>query len=261
MSVTPALSGAIEAIWDRSLEETTRRIATLDRASAASLAGELGDELRAHAGSDAHKLAGSLGMFGLATGSELASEVEQALATSGGGAMRDAPGFAELVFALRAQVDARMAGRSADEAATDEGQSDDFGLLPGAAPVGAARMILVIDDSALIRQVVRLALTGDPGWQVRAAESGAEGVELAGSERPQAILLDVEMPELDGPGTLARLRDQEATREIPVLFLTAHCTERDSCELEALGAAGVIAKPFDPPSLASQVAGLLRWAP
>jgi CheY-like chemotaxis protein len=121
-----------------------------------------------------------------------------------------------------------------------------------------ARTILVIDDSPLIRQLVQVALGGDDGWEVHAAGSGADGIELAARERPDAILLDVEMPDLTGPATLTRLRAQEATARVPVLFLTAYSAD-ERPELQALGAAGVIAKPFQVASLASEVAGALGW--
>ena len=119
------------------------------------------------------------------------------------------------------------------------------------------RTMLVIDDSALIRRVVQIALGGSQGWRVTTADSGEKGIELATRERPDAILLDVEMADLDGPATLAGLRAQEATREIPVMLLTGCDAEDDRRELVALGAAGLIAKPFDMDGLAAEVARLL----
>lgn len=119
------------------------------------------------------------------------------------------------------------------------------------------RTILVIDDSAVIRRVVQIVLGRHLGWRVITADSGAEGIELAARERPDAILLDVEMGGLDGPATLGCLRQQEVTREIPVLFLTGRDTEEDRRELAALGAAGLITKPFDPEGLAVEVGRLL----
>jgi two-component system alkaline phosphatase synthesis response regulator PhoP len=121
------------------------------------------------------------------------------------------------------------------------------------------RSVLVVDDSALIRQVAQLGLA-EPGWRVTTVDSGAEAIEVAGRERPDAILLDVVMPDLDGPATLARLRSEEPTRDIPVVFLTAKAEDTDRRELEDLGAAGVIAKPFDPGELAGQVAQTLGWS-
>lgn len=127
--------------------------------------------------------------------------------------------------------------------------------------MSAMRTILVIDDSPLIRHVVQLALASEPAWQVHMAESGAEGVDLALRVRADVILLDVEMPDLDGPATLARLRAHEAVGDVPVVFLTGHATDEDRRRLGDLGAAGVIAKPFDPSGLAGEVIRLLRWTP
>ena len=120
------------------------------------------------------------------------------------------------------------------------------------------RRLLVIDDSALIRHAAQLSLE-QQSWSVAVAESGAQGLELAAAERPDAVLLDVEMPDIDGPATLERLRSDDTTREIPVAFLTGKAEEEDRRRLTALGAVAVIAKPFDPAALAGQVAAALGW--
>ena len=243
------LSPAIEAIWERSRPEIAGQIATLEEAAAALLAGDLAEELRGRAERDAHKLAGSLGMFGVPTGSELAREVEQALGAGGGSAGRDVTWIAAWVRALRVEFELRSRPARSGELPA-----------PGKAQVRATPTILVIDDSPLIRGVVQAELGGKRGWRVVAAGSGAEGLELAANEAPDAILLDVEMPGLDGPETLAHLRRHASARAIPVLFLTGHGTAEDRAALESLGATGVIAKPFEPASLASQVGRLLSWA-
>jgi CheY-like chemotaxis protein len=90
------------------------------------------------------------------------------------------------------------------------------------------------------------------------ASSGADGIEKAAAEQPDAILLDVMMPMLDGPSTLAALRNQPATSKIPVIFLTAKAMPSEVERLRSLGAAGVLTKPFDPMTLASQVRALLE---
>jgi len=118
-----------------------------------------------------------------------------------------------------------------------------------------SRRVLVIDDSDLIREVAKLAL-GRAGWEVLVAEDGTAGAELAATERPDAILLDVVMDGLDGPQTLARLRAQDETRDTPVLYLTA---KADDEHFDADGAQGVLAKPFDIGSLAGDVAAALGW--
>jgi DNA-binding response OmpR family regulator len=121
------------------------------------------------------------------------------------------------------------------------------------------RTVLVIDDSELIRAVAKLALGRQEGWEVICAESGAEGFDLARRNRPDAVLLDVVMPGLDGPDTHKRLRKDDATREVPVIFLTAQSDEADLARLAELDVAGVIAKPFEPAELAARVSELLGW--
>ena len=117
--------------------------------------------------------------------------------------------------------------------------------------------ILLIDDEDDIRRIARLALTRVGGMEVVDAASGLEGVRKAEQERPDAILLDVMMPGLDGPSTLAALRANPATARIPVLFLTAKAMSAEVQRLKELGVAGVLIKPFDPMTLASQVRALL----
>ena len=122
------------------------------------------------------------------------------------------------------------------------------------------KRILVVDDEPDIREVARLSLEAVGGHEVITAASGADAVTTAAAERPDAILLDVMMPGLDGPATLERLRSQEATADIPVIMLTAKVQAADRRHLERLGVAGVLAKPFDPMTLAADVDAALGWA-
>ena len=121
------------------------------------------------------------------------------------------------------------------------------------------RHVVVIDDEDHIREVAQVALEAVAGWQVSTAASGREGIEVARAAEPDAIVLDVMMPDLDGPATLARLRADVATRNVPVVFLTAKTQAFDRARLSALGAAGIVAKPFDPMRLADEIATLLGW--
>lgn len=126
-------------------------------------------------------------------------------------------------------------------------------------PLRTAR-ILVVDDSHLIRRLAQLALERVPGWEVDTAESGSEACERALADAPDAILLDVVMPDMDGPATLARLRETPATAHVPVILVTARDGAEDRKAFARLGAAGVIPKPFEVPRLAGQVAEILGWA-
>ena len=122
------------------------------------------------------------------------------------------------------------------------------------------RRILVVDDDALLREVAQTALELVGGWQVSTAQSGGQAQQQARTERPDAILLDVMMPGLDGPTTVNALRADPATRDIPIIFLTAKMPSDDLGEWRPLRLAGVIPKPFDPMTLAADMAALLGWA-
>jgi two-component system, OmpR family, alkaline phosphatase synthesis response regulator PhoP len=121
------------------------------------------------------------------------------------------------------------------------------------------RRLLVIDDEDDIREVAALSLEMTTGWEIQAAASGAEGIAAAQRERPDAILLDVMMPEMDGPTTFLRLRDDPATADIPVILLTAKAQATDRSRFLQLGVNGVLTKPFDPLTLGSDVAATLGW--
>jgi CheY-like chemotaxis protein len=122
-----------------------------------------------------------------------------------------------------------------------------------------SKTILIIDDDDDIREIAQLALELGASWKVLTASSGADGVAAAASSRPDAILLDVMMPGVDGPATLELLRRNDVTRSIPVVFLTAKSRPAERERLMALGVRGVLAKPFDPMFLSEQVAALLGW--
>lgn len=120
--------------------------------------------------------------------------------------------------------------------------------------------ILLVDDDDDIREVVRISLEAVGGWQVSSASSGIEGIAKAIAERPDAILLDVMMPGIDGPATFKRLQHDPATRNIPVILLTAKARSADLQCFETLGVAGVLTKPFDPMALSDQVMAILATA-
>ncbi|RJG52152.1 response regulator [Sphingobium terrigena] len=112
--------------------------------------------------------------------------------------------------------------------------------------------ILYVDDDADIREIADIALSLDPDLDVRLCASGEDAVALAATWRPALIMLDFMMPGMDGPATLHALRAQAETRNIPIVFITARSSDRDIATLLALGAEGVLAKPFDPMTLAAE---------
>jgi CheY-like chemotaxis protein len=114
----------------------------------------------------------------------------------------------------------------------------------------------LIDDEADIREIVTVSLGVDHELSVRGCASGEEGLAAAIQYKPDLILLDVMMPFMDGPTTLAGLRRDSRTATIPVIFMTARAQSREIEQFKLLGAAGVIAKPFDPMTLAALVRSL-----
>jgi len=122
----------------------------------------------------------------------------------------------------------------------------------------ALRRILVIDDDPLIGAATRLALEAAGGYRVELCESGAAALDVAGRFRPDLVLLDVMIPDLDGPSTLAALRRAEGLADLPVVFLTGRTKPAELALYRALGARAVISKPFDPGLLAQRVKEI--WA-
>lgn len=122
------------------------------------------------------------------------------------------------------------------------------------------KQILVIDNEQYIQEVAQICLRTVAGWQVITAGSGREGLIKADTEQPDAILLDVMMPDMDGLTTFQKLQANPATRHIPVVLLTAKVQASDQRRYAELGVTGAIAKPFNPLELASQVAQALGWS-
>ena len=121
------------------------------------------------------------------------------------------------------------------------------------------RHILIIDDEDDIREVAALSLESVAGWQVTTASSGAEGMRLAAAEVPDAILMDVMMPAMDGPTTFREMQKLPELAKIPVILLTAKVQGVDQRRFAGLGVAAVLFKPFDPLTLAEQMSDALGW--
>ena len=117
--------------------------------------------------------------------------------------------------------------------------------------------ILIIDDEEDVRRIAHLSLAHVGGHEVIEAASGAAGIDRARAERPDAILLDVMMPVMDGPATLVRLQADESTRAIPVVFVTARAMTAEIERLRSLGVCGVLIKPFDAMMLSRDLMGVL----
>ena len=122
------------------------------------------------------------------------------------------------------------------------------------------RRLLIVDDEPLILEVAQMSLEVLGGWRVSTASSGAQALAMAAAERPDAILMDVMMPGMDGPTACRHLFDDPETSQIPVILLTAKVQQSEQRQWEHLPLAGVLAKPFDPLTLPATIAGLLGWS-
>jgi CheY-like chemotaxis protein len=121
------------------------------------------------------------------------------------------------------------------------------------------KRILIIDDDPDILAVAQLALETVGGWDVIPALSGKEGIDLAREERPDAILLDVMMPEMDGIATLRVLQSDSEMSAIPVILMTAKVQPADQQRFANLGVVATIIKPFKAMQLSAQISELLGW--
>lgn len=115
------------------------------------------------------------------------------------------------------------------------------------------REILYVDDEPDIREIVQMALGLVPTLSVSTADSGVRALQNMQTNRPDLVLLDVMMPSMDGPATLQQMRSQPELQSIPVIFMTAKAMPQEVARFRSLGAAAVIAKPFDPMLLGEQV--------
>jgi CheY-like chemotaxis protein len=119
------------------------------------------------------------------------------------------------------------------------------------------KRILLIDDETNLSTVIQACLEKVGGWIVLKADTGRAGLHIAATETPDAILLDVRMPDMDGFTVLQHLQEMPTTRTIPVILLTAQVNGVQSALYAQLPIAGVIAKPFNPMRLSSQIDEIL----
>lgn len=123
------------------------------------------------------------------------------------------------------------------------------------------RRILFVEDDLDIQKIAKLALEAVGGFSVLACASGSEALDVVAGFAPDLILLDVMMPGMDGPATLAALRQLPMAEKIPAVFMTARAQPHEIDGYRALGAADVIAKPFDPMRLPDTVRGIWETLP
>lgn len=122
------------------------------------------------------------------------------------------------------------------------------------------RTVLVVDDDDDIRALAQMALEVTAGWTVLTATGGAEAIEIAQAHHPDAVLLDMMMPGMDGLMTFDALQSESTTQDIPVILFTAKVRMGEHQAWDDYAVRGAIPKPFDPMTLADQVSDMLSWA-
>lgn len=125
--------------------------------------------------------------------------------------------------------------------------------------VMSTKQVLLIDDEAYVREVVQACLQDLGGWDVLAVASAQDGLDKALNMQPDAIVLDISIPGMDGFAFLQQLRANCLTQHIPVVLLSAKAGWFTPQQLQSLGVAGAIAKPFNPVSLTHDIAKALGW--
>ena len=123
-----------------------------------------------------------------------------------------------------------------------------------------ARRVLVVDDDELILEVAQMSLELVGGWSVITAADGQQALDRARAEQPDAIVMDVMMPRMDGPTAVVALRADPATAGIPIVLLTASVLAAERAALAALPVNGVLRKPFDPMLLPAELSTILGWS-
>ena len=245
-------SALIARIWAESAGELQERLDAIDAAGAALLAGSLDDERRARAVTGAHKLRGSLGTFGLPGGSDLAGELEMMLRATG-----DPPvlRLSELAERLRAIVNTGPVMVTAEPGGPPEPYAPAKAGAPSGEPAGASIDVVMVDDDVVLAQLVRHALE-TRGYTAVVIPNGRIAIDtLTGPARLRSrlLLMDVDLPGLDGLAVLRQLTAAGVTATTPTIMLTVRASEREVLEALQAGAVDHVTKPFSMPVLMERI--------
>jgi diguanylate cyclase (GGDEF)-like protein len=237
----------VRALWRRYRPVSLDRLQKLDEVATAATAGALDPDQRVHALYEAHRLAGSVGMFGFADGTRLAREVERILGEPGGLEPPIVARLAELVAAMR---------RELDRDAPDVPDAPSPTMATANAGEPPPLVLLIDDDAALGERLLQEAVAG--GLRARWTPDMAAARQCLAEEQPAAILLDLGFPEGSTAGLdlLRELRDQHPS--LPILVLTA--SEDFSARVAAarIGATGFVQKPIPPAQVVDALLQTLR---
>lgn len=122
------------------------------------------------------------------------------------------------------------------------------------------KRVLIIDDEPAIRMIVEISIKAIAGWRVLLAASGQEGIATAEAEQPDAILVDLMMPGMDGITTVQKIQAKAALLSIPIILFTAKSQIGEQEQFASVRIAGVIMKPFKAAELVQEIRSLLNWS-
>ena len=122
-----------------------------------------------------------------------------------------------------------------------------------------SKFILIVDDEEDVRAIAQIGLEMGAGWSVVTASSGKEALVIAADQKPDVILLDMMMPDMDGRTTLQQLKANPTTQPIPVILVTAKAQNCCQDIFADMPVAAIFAKPFRPLKLADQIKEALGW--
>jgi diguanylate cyclase (GGDEF)-like protein len=232
---------AVAALWERFQESTMQRIAVLEQAVLALLTGALPATLQQQAEREAHKLAGSLGTFGFAKGSQLAQGMEHMLQPGQPLGPPQTLRLSELVVALRQELEQQP------------GETPSAIEAPGLSETHP-RLLIVDDDAELAERLVLEATSH--GMLARSARDPATAREAIAHTRPDLVLLDLSFSDVSEDGLALLVELTEATLPVPVLVLTSRHTFLDRVEVARLGGRGFLQKPLSPAHILDAVTQL-----
>lgn len=237
------------ALWDKFKSPTLQRLVSLEQAVAALRLGSLPEGLRQSALADAHKLSGSLGMFGFAAGSRLAQAIEKSLKTAAPAAVNQ---LAALVTALQQELQHPPQLPTESPPELWPAPSADLSLRPTTTPPPLPLKVLAVDDDVAILATLQTMLSR---WGIEplTLSDPLQVWSVLEQEVPDLLILDVDMPDLNGLDLCKLIRNHDIWNGLPILFLTAQREPEVVLQLYNSGADDYVAKPFTEPELITRI--------
>ncbi|RUT07043.1 transcriptional regulator [Dulcicalothrix desertica PCC 7102] len=248
-------SQQISAIWQRSQEKLSNRVTNIELAVAALLQGVPDSEMINNAYQDAHKLAGSLGMFGFECASRLSSQIEQLLQVATSLSHSSKLHLSELVVSLRQELQQASTINSGAEVKNKplQGHLNDFTELTTRLQQSqsSARVLIVDDDMNILETLSEILKPW--GLEITTLDNPLQFWDTLIATAPDLVVLDVEMPSISGIELCQQLRNDPIHSGLPVLFLTAHSSSDIMLRVFAAGADDYVTKPVVGPEIVARI--------